>query len=68
MALCDGYSWTGWLLVFISKDAGYKMIEEIERIKYVKVVEYSWTTESFNKRTGNNCKKFKPNHHTNEVI
>ena len=44
------------------------MIEEIERIRYVKTVEYSWTIESFNRRTGNNCKKFKPNHHTNEVI
>ena len=47
---------------------GSNMKETIERIEYVKTIEYRWTIESFNKRTGNNCKKFKPNHYTNEVI
>ena len=44
------------------------MLEKIERVEYVKTVEYRWTTESFNRRTGNKCKEFKPNRFTNEVL
>ena len=27
------------------------------------IVEYAWTIESFNERTGNKCKKFGKNYH-----
>lgn len=29
---------------------------------------HSWTIAAFNLRTGNNCQKFVPNRHINEVI
>lgn len=31
------------------------------------IVKWEWTTESFNKRTGNQCKKFKCNYFTNYI-
>lgn len=44
------------------------MMEVIERIEYVKVVKRAWAEDSFNERTGNQFKSFKPNQFTNEVL
>lgn len=43
---------------------------EVNKISYYNglYIKYEWSTQSFNKRTGNMCTRFKPNHFSNEVI
>ena len=51
----------------VNTKVGTVQLEKIERIEYVKTIEYRWTTQSFNERTGNNCKDFRPNYYTNDI-
>lgn len=38
------------------------MIETIIKIeRHIPILKYSWATELFNKRTGNQCKEFRVN-------